>query len=146
LLKLENLESGYSVGTPDVFKSSSCISLERSLVGMRDVPRIYVGRNFGSHLHSIIIPSLLFDTICYDFGGVLISGLDLLATTAGERRNFRAFAENVVMGTGQPQNPKNDKSNTKERKARSVKQPAVGRQNPVLRMKMMYIVDNADGC
>jgi hypothetical protein len=101
---------------------------------------------FQSHLHSIIIPSLLFDTICYDFGGVLISGLDLLATTAGERRNFRAFAENVVMGTGQPQNPKNDKSNTKERKARSVKQPAVGRQNPVLRMKMMYIVDNADGC
>ena len=52
----------------------------------------------------------------------------------------------IVMGTGQPQNPKNDKSNTKERKARSVKQPAVGRQNPVLTMKMMYVVDNADGC
>jgi hypothetical protein len=50
------------------------------------------------------------------------------------------------MGTGQPQNPKNDKNNTKERKARNVKQPAVGRQNPVLTMKMMYVVDNADGC
>ena len=49
LLKLENLESGYSVGRPDVFKSSSCICMERSPVGMCDVLRIYDGRNFGWH-------------------------------------------------------------------------------------------------